>query len=142
MRAIRALEPAPDDPAAARTPQPTWNLTAGLVFAVGVLLAVIAGSVAAGAQFKHWQFNQFQPIQQNLDRFVEEIDTATPTQLFEEWNASLEYGLGEHMASPFVRAQANARFFAGARNIALLVCAVGIATAFSSAFLRGAKRPG
>jgi len=142
LRAIRALETTLPDAAELKTAAPQWNLGAGVLFAVGLSFALIAGAVASAAQFKHWQFSNYRPVQQNLDRFVAELDTATPTQLLDEWHAAREFGLGEHHSSPFVIAQGNADFFASSRNVALAIMVGGIVAATCSAFLRGRPASG
>ena len=138
MRELRKL-PTSEEPDARSSQRPSWNLTAGSFFAVGLLVAVVSALVAGAMQFRAMQFSSFKPAEENLTEWIQELDKAGPEQLFTEWNESLEFGLGDHHHSPFVMAQHNADFYTGARNAALLVMLGGILSAASSGLLRGRK---
>lgn len=136
MRLLRQL-PTCDEPDSSAQRRPAWNLTAGSFFAVGLLVAVLAAMVAGGMQLRYQQFASLKPAKQELTQWVNELETASPEQLFDEWNESREFGLGDHHHSPFVMAQDNANFYVGARNVALLVMTGGVLAAASSGLLRG-----
>lgn len=135
MRAVRELEPDASQPETA-SKRPQWNPTAGLIFAVGAffaMLGILAGSFGA---YQQMQLQMPPPPQEMIDLWISEIDASSPDRLWEIWNETLDQGLGDYNASPFIIVRRRARFFQRLQWAGFGVAGVGLLILGSAAFFR------
>ncbi len=140
LRAIRELPRVENEN---ERPRAEWNPAAGLIFVTGMFLAFLGAGAAFYMHMNAIQISNFEmPPEDEVEAWVAEVDDAPPEELFNMWNASRHMGLGEHQASPFVRARQVAERFAAYRNIGLIVLASGLVFAATSFLVRGKPAAG
>ncbi|MCH7725908.1 MAG: hypothetical protein IH991_05420 [Planctomycetes bacterium] len=100
MRNIRKLKPEENETAQKSSAQP-WTRQQGLIFAGGVMLALVATVVAIGfyLSVKKLPIAVPKPVEQQLEQELEslhkEIDAAGPADLWSAWRQIKQFEFGE-----------------------------------------------
>jgi hypothetical protein len=139
LRAIRALETAPDDSVKLR--RPSWNLGRGVMFAGGLVIALL-GLLAAGAGGFGWLTAQAppSPSPSDIEAALTVVDQLSAPRAWDLWAEMRTNGLGQYFEPPQSVFEAFLRrvqlvVFAG-----VVILAVGLAAMVSSIFLPGRTR--
>lgn len=101
LREIRALEPAADvSDKPRRTP---WNRGRGILFAVGLVIAVLGALVAASAGTSWYTAKApVLPTPAEIEASLPEVGELEAPQAFEMWKDLRDQGLGQHRDPPNV----------------------------------------
>lgn len=136
LRAIRALEPAAEVQATSR--RRSWDRGRGLLFAAGVVLAVL-GSLIAGAAATGWLASSppLSPTPQDIEAAVAVVDGLTAPQAWDLWSEMRSQGLGQYMEPPQSVYQAYLRHVRLVFLVGAVLLAAGIGAAATSLVLPG-----
>lgn len=139
LRAIRALEVAPD--ASVKPRRPAWNRGRGLMFAAGLVIALL-GLLVAGAGGAVWLTAQAppSPAPSDLAAALTAIDQLKAPRAWDLWAEMRTNGLGPYFEPSQAVFEAFLRrvlieFFAG-----VVILAAGLAAMASAIFLPGKSR--
>ncbi|NLF72207.1 MAG: hypothetical protein GX575_24500 [Candidatus Anammoximicrobium sp.] len=139
LRAIRTLETVADSDA--KPPRRSWNLTRGLLFAAGLVLA-LAGLATAGLAGVNWVTATVPPAPVvNVGPALAELDTLSAVDTWDAWVDLRTNGLGPYMpTAKFMVETALERVF-GIFVGGLVAVAVGLVIAAVAIVLPGQQAP-
>jgi len=142
LRLIRALPPASDVPSKSR--RPTWDRGRGVLFAAGVLIAIL-GLLVAGAAAAGWMTSQrpIAPSPQDIEAAVAGVSELSAPRAWDLWADMRSQGLGQYMEPPHSQYQAYVRHVLSVFLVGAALLATGIAAVAISIRLprRAAPRP-
>lgn len=136
LRAIRALEPAAEVQAKSR--RQSWDRGRGLLFAAGVVLAVLGGLVA-GATAAGWLASAPppSPSPKDIEAAVAVVDGLSAPQTWDLWAEMRSQGLGQYMEPPQSVYQAYLRHVRMVFLVGAVLLAAGIGAIATSILLPG-----
>lgn len=139
LRAIRALEPAAET--AAQPPMRSWNPTRGVVFALGLVVA-LAGLAAAGVAGFGWVNTKIPPAPTaDAEARVAEVDALVAAAAWDAWLDLRNNGLGPYVPPAKFLAELSLQRMFRVMVGGFVVLAVGLAMAVSSMLMRGTQSP-
>lgn len=135
LRAIRQLETIADS--VARPPKQSWDLTRGVLFAAGLLLAV-AGLVTAGLAGISWATAKVPPLEpENVAPALAEVDALRPAGAWDAWVDFRTNGLGPYVPPAKFMVEVVVQRFFRVMVAGLVVLAIGAAMSAASMLLSG-----
>lgn len=99
LRAIRQLPTANDS--TADLPSGTWGPTRGALFAIGAVMFLVGGVIAAHSWWTYSQAAAVQPSSQYFDESLAAIDGLTASEMLDTWHLVKEHGLEKPGTSIF-----------------------------------------
>jgi hypothetical protein len=142
LRGLRELQPAP--PEKARSSPRAWTPLHGVLFASGIVAAVVGVIVAIHnvrlyAVVQNYTDDQSQDV---IEHEASHIDIATPEQLLVLWNQERTHGLGTKGTPLWIAAQQSAKIYWTRVTIAGIVAAAGAGLAIGAVFIGRSGRAG
>ncbi|MCY2995556.1 MAG: hypothetical protein NTY19_48045 [Planctomycetota bacterium] len=135
LRGIREL--AHTEPTKKRRGGPTWSPARGIIFVVGMLVAVI-GLLVAGYALLVWRnLDTSEPLPEDLIAVYAAIDQRTPEEVLLLWQEEVRNrGIGTYHVPAYVVARDIARFFGMLAIGGACLAVIGAAASASSILLR------
>jgi hypothetical protein len=131
LRGLRGLERA--EAASGERPGRAWTPGRGVVFAAGVLLAVLGLLIAGYSLLARSGIDTSEPPPADLKSWYEGIEAMTPAQMLEVWQGEVRArGLGPYVPPRHLIAQEFARRCRIIMFVGLVLTAVGVAASAAS----------
>ena len=139
LRAIRALETVAET--AAQPPQRSWNPTRGVVFALGLVVALVGLSLAGVAGFGWVNAKIPPPPVVDAEATLAELDGLVPAAAWDAWVDLRNNGIGPYVPPAKFMAELSVQRVFRVMVGGFVVLAVGLAMAVGSLLLRGTQGP-
>jgi hypothetical protein len=139
LRAIRTLEAASDAPD--KPPRTSWNRSRGIVFAGGLVIAVL-GLLTAASAGTSWYTAKAPPLPspQDIETSLADVDELNAPQAWDMWKDLREQGLGPYFEPAHSLFEGSVRRVFAVFVGGLVALAAGIAAVLLSMLLPGNPR--
>ena len=134
MRGIRELKPAPK-PEQEEKPAPDWTPLQGGLFAVGIIITLIALSVAGFVWMKRWQISALtaKPPMPDTTLSDSHLEHMGADRVLDLWKEGPETrGLGDWEKPGYLTARKQARVWLILQIVTLVIAAGGVATSVAA----------
>ena len=137
LRAIRALETVAET--AAQPPKRSWNPTRGVVFALGLVVALVGLCVAGVAGFGWVNAKIPPPPTVDLEAILAEVDAFVPAAAWDDWVDLRNNGLGAYVPPARFLAERSLQRVFRIMVGGFVVLAAGLAMAVFSMLMPGTQ---